>query len=114
MSDLNVVQTPGYTFASTAVPAGHNTSCLYPYHDRQVADDLIVTARSLVSPRAKGIYATDETPEGIGARLAAAAGGGSIVYSRQENHDRRRRWRECMYESLPTGTCLSSYRAELH
>ena len=61
--------------------------------------------RNLVNPRGKGIYATDETPEGIEARLVAAHGvdGKGKTYTPEEWKQKRRRWRECIYESLPTG-----------
>ena len=67
--------TPGYGFAP-AGQIGNNaavTSFLYPHHPPDVAKQLIETAQALVYPRGVGIYATDETPEGIEARLSAAA-----------------------------------------
>ncbi|KAF8555728.1 aldolase [Imleria badia] len=47
-----------------------------------VAASLIATAEALVNPHGKGIYATDDTIKGIESRML--------------------RWRECLYESLPT------------
>lgn len=106
MSNLNSVSTPGYNFS----PEGHPTlvpsnSFLYPYHSPAVAKSLILTAQALVNPRGKGIYATDETPEGIEARLIAAHGdeGKGKTWTEEDKKDRRRRWRECLYESLPSG-----------
>lgn len=110
---LNATSTPGYTFAASASVNGSGgadpVSFLYPHHSASVAKILISTAQALVNPRGKGIYATDETPEGIEARLVAAAGedGKGKVWTEAEKKERRRRWRECLYESLPTGHCLS-------
>lgn len=115
MSNLNAAATPGYTFSdSEHTPpksyGGTDTSFLYSHHSSAVAEDLVKTAQELVNPRGKGIYATDETPEGIEARLVAAHGeeGKGKSYTRDEWKERRRRWRECLYESLPTGMRSSS------
>jgi len=106
---LNATSTPGYTFAASggeaaAAADSEPLSYLYPHHSPAVATSLIATAQALVNPRGKGIYATDETIDGIEARLLAAEGleGKSKVYTDQQNRERRRRWRECLYESLPT------------
>ena len=103
----NIVSTPGYTFAASGAQAGAK-SPLYPFHDPIVAKALIVIAQALVNPRGKGIYATDETPEGIAARLAAAEGPGAKEYNEEEKRERRRKWRECLYESLSTGISCRS------
>ncbi|KAF8133745.1 fructose-bisphosphate aldolase [Boletus edulis] len=105
---LNTTSTPGYTFAAsegaTASADSEPLSYLYPHHSPALAASLIATAEALVNPRGKGIYATDETVEGIEARLLAAEGIElkSKVYTDAQNRERRRRWRECLYESLPT------------
>ena len=110
MSTLNATSTPGYTFAAGAPVANGSSdidpvSFLYPHHSASTAKSLIITAQALVNPRGKGIYATDETPEGIEARLVAAHGeeGRTKSWTDGEKRDRRRRWRECLYGSLPTG-----------
>ncbi|KAG1751221.1 fructose-bisphosphate aldolase [Suillus lakei] len=99
---LNTTSTPGYTFAASGGTASASDavdpiSYLYPHHST-------ATAQALVNPRGKGIYATDETIDGIEARLVAADGkeGESKVYTDAQKRQRRRRWRECLYESLPT------------
>lgn len=110
-SDLNAIATPGYGFSTNTgtTPSGGNASFLYPHHDLDVARALITTANALVTPPGVGIYATDETPEGIEARLVAASGAeNSKTYTDDEKRERRRRWRECLYESLPTGVCLEN------
>ncbi|KAG8214556.1 fructose-bisphosphate aldolase [Butyriboletus roseoflavus] len=105
---LRTISTLGYAFAvsggAVASADSESLSYLYPHHSPAVAASLIATAEALVNPRGKGIYATDETIEGIEARLLAAEGieGKSKVYSDAQNRERRRRWRECLYESLPT------------
>ncbi|KAF9221642.1 aldolase [Gyrodon lividus] len=103
----NATSTPGYTFAATEGGAtdsdSDSVSYLYPHHSATVAKSLIATAQALVNPRGRGIYATDETIDGIEARLVAAEGvEDSKVYTDAQKRDRRRRWRECLYESLPT------------
>ncbi|KAG6333255.1 hypothetical protein ID866_5836 [Astraeus odoratus] len=100
--------TPGYTFAN-AVPTRSGSgprpnSYLYPHHSAAVAESLIETAQALVNPRGKGIYATDETIDVIESRLAAAEGIVGKLYSDEEKRERRRRFRQCLYESIPTGT----------
>lgn len=101
--------TPGYGF-TPAGQIGNNagvTSYLYPHHSPVVAKQLIETAQALVYPRGVGIYATDETPEGIEARLSAAADVKSEVepLTEEEKKERRKNWRACLYGSLPTGGC---------
>ncbi|EPQ54593.1 aldolase [Gloeophyllum trabeum ATCC 11539] len=106
MSNLNATSTPGYGFspANTASFSSNPSDAnayLYPYHSTAIADQLISTAQTLVNPRGKGIYATDETPEGIEARLIAALGE-DTKWTDAEKREKRRRFRECLYESLPT------------
>ncbi|TDL18153.1 aldolase [Rickenella mellea] len=86
-------------------PSISSQSFLYPHHSPEIATQLISTANSLVHPRGRGIYATDETPEAIETRLVAAANGGDDgkdvkTFSEEEKRERRKRWRECLYESL--------------
>ncbi|KLO20293.1 aldolase [Schizopora paradoxa] len=101
----NATPTPGYGFtASNASTIDSSlSSFLYPHHTADVAAELITTAQDLVYPRGVGIYATDETPEGIEARLIAAQGeeGKQVNLTDEEKRERRRRWRECLYESIP-------------
>lgn len=106
MTDINATKTPGYGFSTDGASAGATSSFLYPHHSPDVAASLIATAQALVNPRGRGIYATDETPKGIEARLIAAHGeeGEAQTWTEEEKRDRRKRWRECLYESLPTGT----------
>ena len=74
---------------------------LYPHHSPAIAKSLIETAQALVNPRGKGIYATDETIDAIETRLAATEGIVGKLYTNAEKRERRRRFRECLYESLP-------------
>jgi fructose-bisphosphate aldolase class I len=78
---------------------------IYPRQSPSVARELIETARALVNPRGKGIYATDETPDAIEAALRGASVGAEKdkQWSAEENRDRRKRWRESAYESLSNG-----------
>ena len=114
MMSLNATSTPGYTFAASGGAAAdvdsEPLSYLYPHHSPAVAASLITIAEDLVNPRGKGIYATDETIEGIEARFSAAEGieAKSKVYTDAQCRERRRRWRECLYESLPTGMHFST------
>lgn len=81
-------------------------SPLYPHHPLTLARSLIATANAIVNPRGKGIYATDETPDVIEARLCAAEGknGDGKERSEDEKRERRWKWRADLYESLPVGT----------
>ncbi|KAF8585101.1 aldolase [Ramaria rubella] len=100
---LNQTVTPGYSFsASSAVTGVDELSPLYPHHQSATARKLIQTAHALVNPRGKGIYATDETIEGIAARLAAATSGEKKEWSVEEQRERRRDWRKCLYDTLPS------------
>lgn len=99
-----MMDTPGYTstLPGTQVTSGSETSYLYPYHPPAVAKSLIEIAQALVNPRGKGIYATDETIDSIESRLASAEGIVGKLYTDAEKRERRRRFRQCLYESLPT------------
>ena len=112
MPNLNATATPGYGFSTTngGVKSAEDTApdaFLYPHHPPKLAGELMAIANSLVRPRGRGIYATDETPEGIEARLEAAYGsegkGEPRKWTEDEKKERRKRWRECLYQSLPTG-----------
>lgn len=104
---LNTKGIPGYTSIAT-VPTDTGSEAdanayLYPHHSPAVAKSLIETAQALVNPRGKGIYGTDETIDGIETRLGAAEGIVGKLYTDAEKRERRRRFRQCLYESLPTG-----------
>ncbi|KAL5512660.1 hypothetical protein ACEPAG_2926 [Sanghuangporus baumii] len=104
-ANLNATATPGYGFGTNNADLQEPKKLfLYPYHSPETARDLIGTAQALVNPRGVGIYATDEAPDGIEARLVAALGeqGAGKQWSEDEKKERRRRWRECLYETLPT------------
>ncbi|KAG6832000.1 hypothetical protein H0H92_006035 [Tricholoma furcatifolium] len=75
---------------------------VHPFHSPAVAAELITTARALVFPRGKGIYATDETPEAIAAVLHAAAGetGQSKLGTDDGEKEKRRAWREAAYYAI--------------
>ncbi|KAF8073620.1 hypothetical protein FPV67DRAFT_756670 [Lyophyllum atratum] len=75
---------------------------LQPIHTSAVASELIDTARALVYPRGKGIYATDETPDAIAEVLHGAADeeGKKKEWTEEEQKERRRKWREAAYEAL--------------
>ncbi|KAG6844658.1 hypothetical protein H0H87_005026 [Tephrocybe sp. NHM501043] len=75
---------------------------VHPFHSKAVAEELIATARALVYPRGKGIYATDETADAIGAVLHAAADGtgNPVLGSVEEERDKRRKWREAAYNAI--------------
>ena len=114
MSNLNTTATPGYGFSILdggvkSAEGNAPDAFLYPHHPSKLAGELIAIANSLVRPRGRGIYATDETPEGIEARLEAAYGsegqGEPRKWTEDEKRERRKRWRECLYQSLPAGKC---------
>ena len=118
---LNTTQITGYKFAVepdggsssfpsnaglSVQPSDNTNAFLYPYHSIQDSLSLIEIANTLVNPRGKGIYATDEAPEGIDERLAAAEeleGKTGKVWSVDERRDRRKQWRVCLYGDMPTG-----------
>jgi fructose-bisphosphate aldolase class I len=116
MSNVNTNAGYGFGHEVSATSASAPESPLYPHHSAALASSLIATAQALVHPRGKGIYATDETPEGIEARLVAAAGnldGEGKVLSDEERRDRRKNWRQCLYETLPTGEYVSNFVADV-
>ncbi|KAG6847809.1 hypothetical protein H0H93_005877 [Arthromyces matolae] len=90
---------------STEVDHKPHNVFIQPFHSPAVANDLITTARALVYPRGKGIYATDETPDAISAVLHAAAGGiGKPKLGVEEGEvERRKQWREAAYKAIPAG-----------
>lgn len=85
---------------------------LYPHHSPIDAHALAAVALALVTPRGKGIYATDEAPDAMAAVLDAALGqGNGAVKSREkrkwteeEERERRVKWREVSYGAVPSGT----------
>ncbi|KAG5341559.1 hypothetical protein C0989_009476 [Termitomyces sp. Mn162] len=87
---------------STEVDHKPHDVLVYPFHSPAVANDLIATARALVYPRGKGIYATDETPDLIAAVLHAAAGetGKPKVGTDEGEKEKRRQWREAAYNAI--------------
>lgn len=93
---------------STEVDHKPRDVLVYPFHSPAVASDLIATARALVHPRGKGIYATDETPNDIAAVLHAAAGGtGKPKMGMDETEkEKRRQWREAAYNAISSGQTL--------
>lgn len=110
MTDLNATKTPGYGFVASEFHIADESqkSFLYPYHSPQIASELITIAHALVTPRGRGIYATDETPDGIEARLDAASketGLETGKLTEVEQTERRKNWRRCLYEGLPKGMC---------
>ena len=115
MPNLNATNTPGYGFVASGFKLANASqhSFLYTYQSPQVASELIATANALVSPRGRGIYATDETPEGIEARLEAASDEIGLKKGKEltddEKAERRKKWRICMYENLPKGEADSGF-----
>lgn len=78
---------------------------LYPHHSPAAAKELMETARALVEPRGRGIYATDEAPDAVHAMfvqasVSAGAKGKIIGKEREDDTSRRRRWREFSYSSV--------------
>jgi len=99
MADPNA----GYGFGySTSADPTQDRSPLYPNHPLSVAKTLISTANYIVNPRGKGIYATDETPEGIEARLRTAEGANPGEYSEDQKRERRMKWRADLYDTMPS------------
>ncbi|KAF5314989.1 hypothetical protein D9619_006986 [Psilocybe cf. subviscida] len=77
---------------------------LYPHHSSIDAHALAATALALVTPRGKGIYATDEAPDAMAAVLDAALGQGDGAVKSpekrkrtdEEERERRIKWRESL------------------
>jgi len=103
----NTFSTPNNLFSVTDHPRepGNNEldTLLLPHHSVSVAKELTSIAHDLVSPRGKGIYATDESPDVVEGMLVAASLNGQDNFSDQEKKDRRRKWREAAYSSLTNG-----------
>jgi len=80
---------------------------IHPYHSEFDAHELIAIASALVSPRGKGIYATDESPDAMVELLNAASGEDPKVVAKQfteeQNKERRKKWRESVYNAAPSG-----------
>ncbi|KAF5314988.1 hypothetical protein D9619_006987 [Psilocybe cf. subviscida] len=82
---------------------------LYPHHSSIDAHALAATALALVTPRGKGIYATDEAPDAMAAVLDAALGQGDGAVKSpekrkrtdEEERERRIKWREVSYGAVP-------------
>ncbi|KAF9464163.1 aldolase [Collybia nuda] len=105
MSQITTYSTPANLFSVPDVASNQTPRpdvFLSSRYSPSVARELIETARALVNPRGKGIYATDETPEAIEAVLRGASTGAEKdkQWSVEENRDRRKRWRESAYEAL--------------
>ena len=68
---------------------------------------LIETAHALVNLKDKGMHATDETPDHTRARGPATRGGeekGKTFTGTEVGwREKKRQWRQCIYESSPTG-----------
>ncbi|KAG6868623.1 hypothetical protein C0993_000213 [Termitomyces sp. T159_Od127] len=87
---------------STEVDHKPRDVLVYPFHSPAVANDLIATARALVYPRGKGVYATDETPDDIAAVLHRASGGSGKpkLGTDEQEKEKRRQWREAAYNAI--------------
>ena len=107
MAHANINSAPSNLFSRPDLASNHAAVdvFLYPCHSPSVARELIDTANALVSPRGKGIYATDEAPDVIAAMLEAAADDGNKGQKRtqEELNDQRKRWRVASYEALSSG-----------
>ncbi|KAG7088300.1 hypothetical protein E1B28_012310 [Marasmius oreades] len=99
----NAFSSPSNLFSTTddvaeIDSAGSNTF-ISPNHSPSVAKELIETAQALLSPRGRGIYATDESPDVIEAAFVAAGHNSS---SGDEMLKRRKDWRETVYSAVPS------------
>jgi len=113
MPEFNVENIPPNLFAvpdltSERIPCPLPSNVfLQPYWSPHIAHDLMTTAQALVNPRGKGIYATDESPDVI----QAAFDGVQVndreerVWTEVESKERRKKWRECAYNAIPSGKC---------
>jgi fructose-bisphosphate aldolase, class I len=98
----NLFATPDLKSQAYQFPKGD--IFLSPNHSQVVAHELIEVARSLVNPRGKGIYATDESPDVIEAMLHnAAKDQNAKQLSEDELKQKRREWREASYNALTNG-----------
>lgn len=78
---------------------------MQPYWSPHIAHELIVTAQALVNPRGKGIYATDESPDVIQALFDGVQVNDreEKAWTEAENKEKRKKWRECAYNAVPSG-----------
>jgi fructose-bisphosphate aldolase, class I len=102
----NTFSAPSNLFSTTddapeIKSAGLNTF-IAPHHSSSVANELIETAKVLVYPRGRGIYATDESPDVIEAAFVAA--GKDKAKNEAEALENRKNWREAIYEAVPSGS----------
>ncbi|KAF9454796.1 aldolase [Macrolepiota fuliginosa MF-IS2] len=108
MPDSKVESVPPNLFAvpdlTSELPPLHLDVFLQPYWSPHVAHELITTANSLVNPRGKGIYATDESPNVMQALFDGVPLNNheERVWSEAENRERRKKWRECAYKAVPS------------
>ncbi|KAG6910692.1 hypothetical protein DXG01_008736 [Tephrocybe rancida] len=95
-----------FAMPDLSIEADHKSQDVFvnPFHSKAVAQELITTARALVYPRGKGVYATDETPDAIAAVLHTAAGGTGNPPSgtSDDEKEKRRKWREAAYNAIPS------------
>ena len=77
---------------------------LYPFHSPFEAHELIAVAHDLVNPRGKGVYATDESPDAMDDLLdSVLPEGGKKRLTDTEKTERRKKWKEDMYNAVPSG-----------
>lgn len=77
---------------------------LYPFHSPFEAHELIAVANALVNSRGKGVYATDESPDAMDVLLNAVTPDGLKKHlTGAENTERRKKWKESMYNAVPSG-----------
>ncbi|KAF8630960.1 hypothetical protein AX17_005316 [Amanita inopinata Kibby_2008] len=94
-----------YSVPDLAGEIGTHDVFLHRLHSPAVAKELMETARALVEPRGRGIYATDEDPEvleGMFVTASVSAGAKGVVLRKEGEDDRarRKRWREFSYSSV--------------
>ncbi|PPR01137.1 hypothetical protein CVT26_016038 [Gymnopilus dilepis] len=76
---------------------------LYPFHSPFEAHELIAVAHDLVNPRGKGVYATDESPDAMDDLLdSVLPEGGKKRLTGTEKTERRKKWKEDMYNAVPS------------
>ncbi|CAA7261409.1 unnamed protein product [Cyclocybe aegerita] len=74
-------------------------------YSRFDAHELIAAAHSLVSPRGRGVYATDEAPDVMDGTLVMAmeeAGNRHTRFTEEKRRERRKAWKECVYSAVPS------------